>query len=294
MYKAKGYEQVRVILPDYPEEYEFLDYLTVAAFSFHQIFNRRCVIAVADIDKYRVYLPGKEIDHKLKAGDQLIPGSIMYQAVHTGSRVSVRNDSSLFGFPYIGTAFPVIDPKDNIVGGIIYCENIKMMEEISLAAENLNEATQQVVEMVGSLEQSNTGLDRIGNHLHEQSMQSLEKISSTDQVLGFIRGIATQTNILGINAAIEAARAGQVGAGFSVVAQEIRKLSDESVGYIKVIDEILHDIHVASNNVNGEVEGISDAVQNQAAIVQELAAVVQHLHSIAETLSRRADAIITD
>lgn len=294
MINANGYERVPVDLSADRDTYTVLDYITMAAFSFHQLFNKNCVIAVADTEKYRVYIPGKEIDHKLKAGDQLIPGSTIHQAIKTRTRVSVRNDSSLFGFPYIGTAFPVFDENDRVAGGIIFCENITLLEELTDAAKDLNRVTEQVLEMVELLENSNVTIDNIGKTLAQQSLESMENIKSTDEFLELIKGIAGQTNILGINAAIEAARAGEKGAGFSVVANEIRKLSNDSLDSVKTIAETLKEIQSSSEKVHAQVGGIGDFVQQQAAIMQQLAAVVQHLHSVAEILQDQSEKMISN
>ena len=70
-----------------------------------------------------------------------------------------------------------------------------------------------------------------------------EKIS---KVLAYTRKIAVQTNLLGINAEIEAARAGEYGVGFGVVADEIRKLSVESMEIAKNIDSLLIQIKNAN------------------------------------------------
>lgn len=292
MFQAKNYEQIPVIIPENQEQFDNIDYMTVAAFSFHELFNRNCVIAVADMEKYRVYIPGKDISHKLKAGDKLIPGSIIHEAIHKQKRVSVRHDSSLFGFPYIGTAYPVFNDKGMVVGGLIYCENIKHLEEITNAAEKLNQVTEQVVSMVSSLEQFNNSMEDIRTNLSHQSKDSVEKIQSTDKFLSMIKGIANQTNILGINAAIEAARAGESGTGFAVVANEIRKLSDESLQSVKIINETLQNIYFSSNKVNEEVDHIGNFVQQQTAVVQQLMAVVQHLHSVGEALHQQAEEIV--
>lgn len=290
----KGYEHVPYILPDSPEQYTPVDYATASAFSFHQLFKQKCVVAVADLEKYRVYLPGKSIDHKLKAGDKLIEGSVMFKAINSRTRVSVRNDSSLFGFPYIGTAFPIFNEAQEVIGGIIFCENIQLLEELTTAAENLHAMTARVVNMVASLENANQNLDDIGTSLKTQSIESLEKFQSTDAMLELIKGIAGQTKVLGINASIEASRAGQAGAGFNVVAREIRKLSDESMQSVQTISETLNTIRQTSEAIDVKAKGIGDAVGQQTSIVQELAAVMQHLHSIAESLQTQAAAMVDE
>jgi methyl-accepting chemotaxis protein len=81
------------------------------------------------------------------------------------------------------------------------------------------------------------------------SNEAATSINSTSEILYVIQRVAKQTNLLGLNAAIEAARVGEYGRGFAVVADEVRKLSDESNQSATAIGKQLNQLKESVNNV---------------------------------------------
>lgn len=85
----------------------------------------------------------------------------------------------------------------------------------------------------------------------------MQKSSNVNQVASFIREISEQTNLLGLNAAIEAARVGEAGAGFGVVAKEIRKLSVDTKDATTRIEESLLAVRQSIQGMENEIGEIS-------------------------------------
>lgn len=108
-------------------------------------------------------------------------------------------------------------------------------QQVNLAATEGSEVVRQTVDRMATLHQ-------IVEELASETNRLGQKIQDINQFVRLIGDIAEQTNLLALNAAIEAARAGEHGRGFSVVAQEVRKLADESNQAAKDVRKIIEGI----------------------------------------------------
>ncbi|CAM3244383.1 Chemotaxis protein [Vibrio neptunius] len=114
--------------------------------------------------------------------------------------------------------------------------SLEFVSEISRSStESAEKGAQIIGAAIGSLEEVSTILTSAAGHI-----QQLEEASSkVDSVMDIINGIAEQTNLLALNAAIEAARAGEQGRGFAVVADEVRSLAVRTVDAVAEISETI-------------------------------------------------------
>ncbi len=103
----------------------------------------------------------------------------------------------------------------------------------------------------------------------KQSIRVLEdKSAKISSISATINDIAEETNLLSLNASIEAARAGIYGKGFSVIADEIRKLADQSAGAVSEISKLIYDIQQQTGNTADVVDEVEKIVTEQGASVK--------------------------
>ncbi|MEA3521521.1 MAG: methyl-accepting chemotaxis protein [Campylobacterota bacterium] len=132
--------------------------------------------------------------------------------------------------------------------------------------ENVNSANGALDEAQGSLSILVNDVDSFMQSEHELSAQLTHLREDADQVknvLGVIKDIADQTNLLALNAAIEAARAGEHGRGFAVVADEVRKLAERT-------QKSLHEIEMSVSTIVQSINDVSDKMVQNAQDMEKL------------------------
>lgn len=102
------------------------------------------------------------------------------------------------------------------------------------------------------------------------TIETVDKdIQNIEEILNVIKDIANQTNLLALNASIEAARAGEAGRGFGVVAEEIRKLAEQSDRSSSDIDDIITTIQKRSSKMVETLDYTLENSEKQTAILEE-------------------------
>ena len=147
--------------------------------------------------------------------------------------------------------------------------NAGEFKEASEAAARQADAVLQVADRAGelsrsgekSIEQTLGGLSEIRTRVEEIGRKIADQSNSTLQIAGItetVRDLASQSHLLALNAAIEAARVGEFGSGFAVVAQEMRGLADRSIEGTKQVEALLsHVIQATRGTLSITEEGVS-------------------------------------
>ncbi len=230
------------------------------------------------------YFKSSEMPLDVSEGYQIEdPKDPFFQAIRTGKKVDNTLPKEAFGIPIKANIVPIKEDGE-IVGAIIFSYPLKeqaiindqskeIKKTVSQTIESLGEIMKEIAELASELESVKKSTDSLGS-----------KVGDARNVISNIQSSASKSNILALNASIEAARAGQAGAGFAVVAGEMGKLAKtnaESAAEIQgTLGEMLNEMQNVTANINGAVK----TAKNQEAKADMVHEMLGNIQKITEQL----------
>ena len=174
------------------------------------------------------------------------------------------------------------------------------IQEITSTAETVAESARQTADTgEEGQEAAETALEELSG-IQQQANVSVETIENLDEGMGqigeiveFITDIAEQTNILALNANIEAARVGEAGSGFAVVAQEVKQLAEETQDAAAEIGAVIEDVQEMTNESVTDIRAMSESVEDGADTVEEALLALDEIAEEAEETDIGVQNIVT-
>lgn len=194
---------------------------------------------------------------------------------------------------------------DNIQNQTVMTQNIQ--EAINDAAEQTTMSVEKVNSSMDTVKNSIVTMEELSHHSENiaatnakvvSSMENLKsKTEDVRQITDMILNISSQTNLLALNASIEAARAGEAGRGFSVVAEQIRQLAEQTKNSTVSITEIVEQLGTYSQEASDSIQESLNATEQQITLISRASNDFEELRNNMESLTDTMsdiDAMIDD
>jgi len=216
------------------------------------------------------------------AEDEELSGGTMKMGVH----LPIIYKNEWVGSFGIGGDPIYSKPIAKIATGLFRWE-LQAVENKNLLHEQAQQVSDAINTIAATIEELNASHEDLAATMHEVADLTdhvSANVNNTDSVIAMIQQIAGQTNLLGLNAAIEAARVGEHGRGFAVVAEEVRKLSDQSHRSAKDIQTTLRDLKTSMEQVIDHTRQTAGITQEQAKATEAITERVITLQYVGQRL----------
>lgn len=233
-------------------------------------------VAVTNKEAFIFNQPCEEIPVQSTLGEPFPAGSTPGMVISSGERIRREVPPHVYGVPFMSYAIPLWEDGE-VVGCLMIAKSIEKIKGVKDAISTLSEEIEQVVGVVNAITDEIQVVSENNQEIYGMMTKLLEETEKMNGILAVIDKLSNSSKMLGLNASIEAARAGQAGKGFAVVASEIERMSNNTTQSAKEIGSMLKGVDDQVNNVSEKSKATSDSVSQQAAALEEIAATIENL-----------------
>jgi len=209
--------------------------------------------------------------------------TVAYKCIQSGELVLDELNVGRTGIPYRSTAIPIKE-NNEILGCIVVSTFLDRQKKVSDMAEQLSKSASELLMYISKVSKGIGQVADSNNEVIKVLDETVKDTEQTDSVIGFIKDVSKRSNLLGLNASIESARAGDAGRGFGVVASEIRKLADSSNNSIKTIEFTLSRIKKNSREIFENIDSDIKSFQQYSNDLKEIENYIFDLEKLSSEL----------
>lgn len=248
------------------------------------IMDHEASLALTNCTEYLTNHPTPALPLKSKAGDIIPEGGAAYEAIRTG-RTMIRDvPAHVYGVPFKSYSIPVMNEHGEVEGAVLIGKSLQKRDDVLSYSQILTSNLQEITSAVNHLSETIQDVVCANTENIDYVHQTEVKAKESNDILNIVRKVSRQTHLLGINASIEAAKAGQYGKSFEVVANEIRSLSELVGNSMNRMEDVLGGITKAISEIEIRISQSNEEVSKQASTLQEIAASIESLNETSAKL----------
>lgn len=250
------------------------------------------MIGLTDGSKFVGFWQGEKMRAPVQIGDALKSDDPMIESFKKGKVIDVILPPHIHGFPFRSITAPVRDKSGKIVGTIGIGSSLELLYSVEQIVgeiqQKLNSAEERFETFNDTSKKVSDQADIILSFMNEISEKSVQIEKAAKE----ISNISVQTGLLAINASIEAAHAGTVGKGFSIVAQEMKKLSTSTHEASETIFSLIKGLSTSASQNYDALHGIQEMIVNQQVSAGELSEEIrdarQHSNAVVDIMHNQS------
>lgn len=226
-------------------------------------------------------------DLQIREQDAVNPKWVIAQAMATAMpthRVVDRANTTL-AIPYVGYAIP-LGEQGQVLGGLGWYASTAQIEKQRAFSDQVQQASAQLAAHSATATRLALGINDINTAVRQDLASLLDDFAQMERANQTITTIAEQVSLLGLNASIEAARAGVHGRGFAVVAEEVRKLSTSSKQFAREITTTI-------DHLRARLDALQDQLNQAFQQGEEQHVVTTAMHDAVQAVSQQASELTT-
>lgn len=239
---------------------------------------------LTDTEKCIAYFPSKTIDVGSRKGDPIKKNGPVYNIIHNKTSHNNIVPKEVHGFAFQGIGKPILDDNGEVIGALASARNIEKDVQLAETSEDLFSGLEQINASIQEISSMALNMSNYLSNIERHSDETNNTINKAGSIINGIKAISSQSNLLAINAAIEAARVGEAGRGFSVVASEMRKLSTLSNESAQQVSDMLNEMNRSIENIMKEINVITEDSKTQVETTSQISVAIEEVTKSSEKL----------
>lgn len=242
---------------------ETLESYKIVLSNLKEYVGQDIVVGLTDGESFIGIWQGDRLKITAQVGDKIMPNDPMYETFRTGNTIKTVVPAEIHGVPFRSITAAVRNSSGKIVGTVGVGTSLELIHSV----ENI------VSDIQVKLDDTNKKINLFNDtskQVSDKSQNVLEVMSKISEIskqissaTKEINDISMQTQILAINASVEAAHAGAMGKGFAVVSQEMKKLSATSQKSSQKIFELISELTVQVEQNYSELKKLQETIESQ-------------------------------